>query len=110
MTMDKQTIDALASIFGLDGTEIKVGFGDYRKPSDMADWYGIPGVKYVSSRNNWSDAQLYYKKCLFNVHDAEDAMWERYGEECSDDFEAFMRDHADEVYELLDDLVIPEEV
>ena len=113
MAMDKQTTEALANVFGIDGTEIRVGFGDYRKPADLPDWYGIPGVKYVSPNNNWADGQLYYEKHLFNSHDVEDAMWCEYNEECDENgseatdegFEVFMKDNVDEVYELLDELV-----
>jgi hypothetical protein len=112
MTMEKDTMNALKSIFKIDGTEIECGFGDYRKPNGLPDWYGIRGIKFVYY-NDWTDPKLYYKKHLINSYLIEDTMWEDYSDECKTNgivpsdggFENYMHENANEVYELLDETI-----
>ena len=84
------------------------------RPKLYPDWYGIPHIGFVY-RGPWSDPALEYKGKIINSHVIEDTMWERYREYCNErgeieninGFDSFMRENADDVYELCD-LVIGE--
>ena len=78
---------------------------------ELPNWYGIPDIGFIY-HNEWSDAEIEYNGEIFNSHDAEDAMWDWYNEQCNEDgvepnekgFDNFMLDHADDVRELLDEV------
>ena len=78
---------------------------------ELPNWYGIPDIGFIY-HNEWSDAEIEYNGEVFNSHDAEDAMYEWYTDQCHDDgvdpsdkgFEIYMLEHADEVRELLDNV------
>ena len=81
-------------------------------PKKLPDWYGIPNVGFIW-RGCWSDPEIEYKGKRINSTIVEDTMWERFREECEDQGKNaddcidyfdnnYMREHADEVYELIE--------
>ena len=79
---------------------------------EYPDWYGIPNVGFIW-HNSWDDPEIEYKGKRIDSYIVEDTMWERWihddddnlipeREKDEDGFEQFMRDNADEVYELID--------
>lgn len=75
------------------------------------DWYGIPGIKFIW-HNAWADPEIEYKGKRCSCFIVEDTMWERYREDHEDNMDAFgnyMRENADEVYELCELALFGEE-
>lgn len=78
-------------------------------PVEYPNWYGLPEVGFIC-HGQWADPELEYKGKEINSHIVEDTMWERYNEHCEendkttndDDFEKYMEENQDYVYELLD--------
>ena len=76
-------------------------------PVQYPNWYDIPGIGFIFF-NSWTDPYIEYKGKRINSHIVEDTMYERYCEECNhdkdnlDDFAVYMRNHADDVYELIE--------
>ena len=107
--MEQEVVSALTACFGIDGTEIRCGFGDYRKLRELPDWYGIPNVKFIW-HSGWVDPELYYKGHVINSTIIEDSMWSEYREFCEEHdveenyegFDLFMEDNVDSVYDYLD--------
>lgn len=75
------------------------------------DWYGIPNIGFIY-HGYWSDPEIEYKGKKINSYIVEDTMWERFRErceengkninECEKDFDNYMRDNAEDVYELIE--------
>lgn len=76
-------------------------------PVQYPNWYDIPGIGFIYY-NSWADPYIEYKGKQINSHIVEDTMYERYceeynpGKDNSDDFAIYMRNHADDVYELIE--------
>lgn len=76
---------------------------------EYPDWYGIPGIGFIW-HNTQTDPEIEYKGKRINSTIIEDAMWSQYREECKekdiepneDEFEKYMRENADDVYELIE--------
>lgn len=76
---------------------------------EYPDWYGIPDIGFIW-HNTQTDPELEYKGKRINSTIIEDAMWSQYREECEeksvepdeDEFEKYMRENADDVYELIE--------
>lgn len=74
---------------------------------DLPDWYGIRGIKFIW-HNTQSDPEIEYKGKRCSCYVPEDTMWARYREEMEeknvepdvDKFGDYMRENADQVYEL----------
>lgn len=66
-------------------------------------WYGIPGIRFIW-HNEWSDPEIEYKGEKCSCYIVEDSMWEMFrdetGSENPDEFEKYMQENADLVYEL----------
>lgn len=79
------------------------------------NWYGIKGIKFIYY-NTWEDPYIEYKGKRINSHIVEDTMWDRMYEENSNredpykDFEKYMYEHKEDVYELLDEYLEGEQV
>lgn len=79
------------------------------KPKELPNWYGIEGVGFVW-HNSWSDPEIEYKGKRINSYIVEDTMWERFREDCEeqlkepnyDNFDTYMKEHAEDVYELIE--------
>ena len=93
------------------GFKIENGIASFPM-KEYPDWYGIHNVGFIY-HNNWSDPEIEYKGKRINACIVEDTMWERFREECdeqeknADDYidyfdNHYMREHADEVYELIE--------
>ena len=81
-------------------------------------WYGIEGIYFIFM-GVWSDPYIGYKEYAVNSHCVEDAMWDRYNEEypapdyrseeykkySEEGFTRYMREHKDEVFEMLDEII-----
>ena len=73
----------------------------------MNEWYGIEGVDF-EWRGAWNGPRIHYKGMDCNATIVEDTMWERYLEDGGDpdrfheDFAEYMREHADDVKELIE--------
>lgn len=85
----------------------------------MGNFYGIPGVKYIS-HGEWSDPEVEYKGYTFNYWDVEDSLYDLFKQEFEpyeDDlyvsrdtgevlsFEDWLNQNKDLVYGELDDFV-----
>ena len=93
--------------------DFKVENGVAKFPmKEYPNWYGIPNVGFIS-HGEWNDAEIEYKGKRINSTIVENTMWERFREEyeeqgknadeCIEDFENhYMKEHADEVYELIE--------
>ena len=76
---------------------------------EYPDWYGIEGIGFIW-HSEWSDPEIEYKGKRINSYIVEDTMWERYKEECEerlqepnyDNFDIYMKEHAEDVYELIE--------
>lgn len=74
---------------------------------EYPNWYGIEGIGFIS-HGEWSDPEIEYNGKIVNAIVIEDAMVERYREDTGDDtdneerFLQYMKDHAEDIYELLD--------
>lgn len=79
---------------------------------ELPNWYGIDDIGFVR-HNEWSDPEIEYKGKRINANIIEDSMWQRWiyddngnflKEKENDDggFSQFMRENADEVYELIE--------
>lgn len=78
---------------------------------DYPNWYGINGIKFIW-HNEWADPEIEYKGKRCSCYIIEDTMWERYTEEGNSDvdkFAEYMRNNADEVYELCELALFSEE-
>lgn len=71
----------------------------------MSNWYGIPGIEF-HWKGNTEDALVEYKGMTLAESVLGDTMWERFiedgNEEDFDAFGAYMREHAEDVYELFE--------
>ena len=78
----------------------------------LPNWYGIEKVGFVW-HGAWADPEIEYEGQRIGAPIVEDTMWERFREECeeegksADDYidyfnEHYMREHADDVYELIE--------
>ena len=77
----------------------------------MANWYGIPEIKFIW-HNEWADPEIEYRGRRCSCYIVEDTMWERYREDDlsdPDEFERYMRENAEEVRELCELALFPEE-
>lgn len=83
-----------------------------KEDEDYPDWYGIPNIKFIY-QNNVETPKIKYKGKTFYDCDVEDAMWERWVRDDDgnvipgrdgdyEGFEKFMRDNADEIYDMLE--------
>lgn len=88
---------------------ITIGYKEY------PDWYGIEGIGFIW-HNSWADPELEYKGKIVNSYIVEDTMWERWiyddddnlipeRENDEDGFGNFMRENAEGVYELLENII-----
>lgn len=79
---------------------------------EYPDWYGIPNIGFIW-RGGWSDPEIEYKGKRINSTVVEDTMWDQwthddYGNYISergndlDGFSKYMKENADEVYELIE--------
>lgn len=74
---------------------------------NFPNWYGIDGIKFIWI-NTQSDPLIEYKGKRCSCYVVEDTMWERYREDCEEngtettenEFEEYMRNHSDDVFEL----------
>lgn len=76
----------------------------------MANYCGIPNVKFICPANTWDDPKLIYKDHVFNIHDAEDLLWDEFQTMTNNtgDFEEFVQwlhNNPYRVTDLLDDLI-----
>lgn len=74
------------------------------------DWYGIPHIGFIY-HNSWADPEIEYKGKRINSTIVEDTMWERWTHDeeghclrnkTNDGFSQYMKDNAEEVYELIE--------
>lgn len=74
-------------------------------------WYGIPGIVFIW-HGAWIDPEIEYKGHRCSCYTVEDTMWERFREEHNSDdpdlFAAYMKENADDVYELCEIALFPE--
>lgn len=78
-------------------------------PKEYPNWYGIPDIGFIY-HNDWADPELEYDGEILNSHIVEDSMWSIYTEDCeetekkpsTDEFEIYMKKHADDVYYLIE--------
>lgn len=83
---------------------------------ELPNWYGILNIGFVY-HGEWSDSEVEYKGKRINSHDIEDVMWENYREDCLegrvedtfDGFDIYMKEHQNEVYEILEEIINREE-
>lgn len=77
------------------------------------NWYGIENVGFIY-HNEWSDPEIEYNGMRINATIVEDIMWEKWI--CDEDgnfdpekekdlrgFELFMKENANEIYELIEE-------
>ena len=98
-------ISTMEQDFGLKDGVINFFMKEY------PNWYGIENVGFIW-HGSWSDPEIEYKGKRINATIVEDTMWERYKEECEeqgkdtdvyiDDFDNYMKEHSDDVYELIE--------
>lgn len=77
-------------------------------PKKYPDWYGIPNIGFIY-HGDWADPKIEYEGKTLNSCIVEDSMWSIYAEDCeetgkepnTDEFEIYMREHADDVYYLI---------
>lgn len=82
---------------------INTSYGGWNK------FYGLPDVEFTVP-NDTDDPTIYFDGKYYNYYDIEDALWDYYKEDCEEngvipdetDFEHFVKDNSDLVYELLD--------
>lgn len=78
---------------------------------EYPNWYGIEDIGFIW-RGSWSDPEIEYNGKRLNSTIVEDTMWERFREDCEEknwsadehlsDFVGYMKDNANEVYELIE--------
>lgn len=76
----------------------------------MANYCGIPDIAYVCPANTWDDPKIIYKDHVFNIHDAEDLLWDEFQTMTNnngtlDAFVQWIHDDPYLVINLLDDLI-----
>ncbi len=72
------------------------------KRTYRGNWYGIPEIKFYFY-NTQSDPEIEYKGKRCSCYIIEDTMWERFNEDGfsdSTEFEKYMIENKDTVYEL----------
>lgn len=78
------------------------------EPEEYPYWYGIEGIGFIF-QNCWADPLIEYKGKQFSCFYVEDAMWEEFREDhphgTEEEFDQYMRDNKDEVYELCENIV-----
>ena len=77
---------------------------------EYPNWYGIEDIGFIW-HGSWSDPELEYNGHIINSYIIEDSMWEKFREDCKeqgknadaciDEFDTYMKEHAEDVYELL---------
>ena len=83
--------------------------------SPISNWYGIKGIKFIYL-NDWCDPLIEYKGKRFSCYYVEDSMWEEWvhdddgnvipeREGDSDGFAEFMKQNADEVITLCEEII-----
>ena len=75
----------------------------------MANYCNIPGVAFIY-HNDWADPELIYKDHVFNVHDAEDLLWDEFQAQTNDqgtvdEYASFVQANPSLLTDLLDDLI-----
>lgn len=88
----------------------------YFPMKELPDWYGILNIGFVY-HGEWSDSEVEYKGKRINCNDIEEVMWENYREDCLeeriedtfDGFDIYMKEHQNEVYEILEEIINREE-
>ena len=92
--------------------DLKVENGVVSCPmKEYPDWYGIEDIGFIWY-GSWSDPEIEYNGHVINAYIVENTMWERFREDCEeqgrdadrciDDFDVYMREHKDDVYELIE--------
>lgn len=82
---------------------VKAAWGGWNK------FYGLPDVEYTVP-NDTDDPTIYFNGKYYNYYDIEDTLWDFYKEDCEEngvapdesDFEHFVEDNVDLVYEVLE--------
>lgn len=75
----------------------------------MANYCNVPGVEFVY-HNDWTDPELVYKDHVFNLHDAEDFLWDEFQSQTNDqgtadEYVPWVEAHPALLTDLLDDLI-----
>lgn len=75
----------------------------------MANYCNVPGVAFVFHGDR-ADPELVYKDRVFNVHDAEDPLWDEFqertkGKGTADEYVSFVHENPSLLTNLLDDLI-----
>lgn len=78
-------------------------------PKEYPDWYGIPCIGFIY-HGDWADPEIEYDGEILNSCIVEDSMWSMYTEDCAeigkesniDEFAIYMKEHADDVYYLIE--------
>lgn len=78
---------------------------------EYPNWYGIEGIGFIY-HGPWLTSEIEYKGYRINSCTVEDTMWERFTREhekfdkninsCDDTFDAYMKDNAEDVYQLIE--------
>ena len=78
---------------------------------EYPNWYGIENIGFIY-HGSWSDPEIEYNGHVVNSYIIENTMWERFREDCKeqgknaddciDDFDVYMKEHKDDVYELIE--------
>ena len=97
-------ISTIARDFKVDKNGVSFPMKEY------PNWYGIEDIGFIY-HGSWADPEIEYNGHVINAYIVEDTMWERFTEqfkeqgkdadECIDDFDDYMREHKDDVYELI---------
>lgn len=78
------------------------------EPAEYPCWYGIENIGFIFV-NCWADPLIEYKGKQFSCFYVEDTMWEEFREDhphgTDEEFDQYMRDNKDEVYELCENIV-----
>lgn len=80
-------------------------------PKEYPNWYGIEDIGFIW-HGAWADPEIEYKGRVVNSVIIEDSMWENFRDECHeqgkraddcmDEFDEYMKEHASDVYELIE--------
>lgn len=78
-------------------------------PKEYPNWYGIPDIGFIY-HGDWADPEIEYDGETLNSCIVEDSMWSMYTEDCEemgkesniDEFTTYMKEHADDVYYLIE--------
>ena len=76
---------------------------------ELPNWHGIEDIGFVW-HGEWCDPEIEYKGKRLNATIVENTMLERFSEECEElgigintfHFDIYMREHANDVYELIE--------